>query len=122
MNPPTILIIDDDEAILSLLKAILTDAGYNVITGRDVTSVYEIEKAPPALLLIDNWLEGKSGHDICWQLKNDPRTASIPVVLISATANLDETAERCRADSFICKPFDVDDLLNMVGKFAPLSR
>jgi len=63
------------------------------------------------LLLIDNWLQGKSGHDICFQLKNDSRTIAIPVVLISATAKLDETAQRCGADDFICKPFDIDDLL-----------
>jgi DNA-binding response OmpR family regulator len=117
MTPPTILVIDDDDAILELLQTLLSEAGYQVKAGRDVTAVYEIEKDPPALLLIDNWLDGKSGHDICLQLKNDPRTANIPVILISAIPKLAETAQRCRADDFIAKPFDVAVLLRKVAFF-----
>ncbi|TSJ41001.1 response regulator [Mucilaginibacter corticis] len=109
-----ILVIDDDEDVRLILSDILRQAGYQVKTGKDVTAVYEIEKDPPALLLIDNWLEGKTGHDICWQLKQDPRTQNIPVILISATTKLDETARRCGADDYICKPFDLVDLVNKV--------
>lgn len=114
ISAPTILVIDDDEDILYVITTILKDAGYQVTTGKDVTAVYEIEKNPPNLLLIDNWLEGKTGHDICWQLKSDPRTKAIPVILISATSKLDETAQRCGADDYICKPFDLDKLLEKV--------
>ncbi|TSJ41060.1 response regulator [Mucilaginibacter corticis] len=114
MAAATILVIDDDVDVLIILRTILNEAGYQVKTGKDVTAVYEIEKDPPALLLIDNWLEGKTGHDICWQLKNDPRTRSIPVILISATTKLDETARRCGADDYICKPFDLAEVLRKV--------
>lgn len=121
MITPTILVIDDDDAILKLLVSIFTDAGYLVNAGSDVTAVYEIEKHPPALLLIDNWLSGaKTGHDICFQLKNNPITQNIPVILISATAKLDETARRCGADDYIAKPFEIDELLQKVALFAPL--
>lgn len=71
---------------------------------------------PPDLLLIDNWLGGKTGHDICWQLKSDSRTKAIPVMLISATSKLDEMAQRCGANDYICKPFDLDNLLTKVEK------
>lgn len=120
MRTTDILIVDDDEDILYLLKTILSDAGYRVTTGRDVTAVYEIEKNSPALLLIDNWLNGKTGHDICYQLKTDKRTALLPVILISATAKLDETARRCLADDHICKPFEVNELLEKVARYADL--
>lgn len=113
-----ILVIDDEEDVVQILRTILTEAGYPVVTGRDVTAVYEIEKDPPALLLIDNWLSGgKTGHDICLQLKQDARTSGIPVILISATQKLDETARRCGADDFICKPFELEELLVKVRKF-----
>lgn len=116
MYTPEIMVVDDDPDILDILRTVLEDAGYRVRSGKDVTALYEIEKNPPALLLIDNWLEGKTGHDICWQLKQDTRTKAIPVILISATARLDETARRCGADGYICKPFDLDELLATVKK------
>jgi CheY-like chemotaxis protein len=111
----TIMIIDDDEEIRQLIANILTDAGYQVQTGVGVTDLYEVEKAPPALILIDHWLDGKTGRDICYQLKTNPKTDDIPVVLISATANLEQTAQSCRADGFIHKPFEVADLLEKVA-------
>ena len=111
------MVIDDDAGILDMISTILKDAGYQVIVGKDITALYGIEKEPPALLLIDNWLSGdKTGHDVCYQLKQNPATAKIPVLLISATSNLETTAQRCRADGSIAKPFDIDDLLGQVRK------
>lgn len=110
-----IMVIEDDADTLEIITTILTGAGYQVVAGKDVTAVYAIEKDPPALLLIDNWLAGdKTGHDICYQLKQNPTTSFIPVILISGTLNLEETARRCEANGFICKPFDVDELLRQV--------
>jgi DNA-binding response OmpR family regulator len=111
----TVMIIDDDLEIRQLIADILTDAGYRVQTGVGVTDLYEVEKAPPSLILIDHWLDGKTGRDICYQLKTNPLTDHIPVVLISATTNLEQTAISCRADGFIQKPFEVDDLLEKVA-------
>ena len=117
MAQQTVMIIDDDEEILQIVSHILKNAGYTVRIGRDVHDLYEIEKNPPNLLLVDNWLEGKTGHDICYHLKTTPKTADIPVVLISATVNLAKTAESCRADGYISKPFDVEELLAKVQSF-----
>jgi CheY-like chemotaxis protein len=117
MSKATIMVIEDDAEQLDILTTVLTSAGYLVTSGIDVTAVYAIEKHPPALLRIDNWLSGgKTGHDVCYQLKQNPATASIPVILISATVNLANTAQRCQATSYIIKPFDIDDLLSQVGK------
>ena len=115
---PTIMVIEDDADVLEIITTILQDAGYQVTGGEGITALYGIEKDPPALLLIDNWLSGeKTGHDACYQLKQTPATAHIPVILISATINLAETAERCGADGFIVKPFDTDALLRQVQAF-----
>ena len=115
MPKSTILVIDDDADTLEVITEILTEGGYEVVASKDITVLYTIEKEPPALLLIDNWLSGdKTGHDICYQLKQNSATAQIPVILISSTMNLEETAERCGADGFICKPFDLHELLRQV--------
>lgn len=85
------MVIEDDADTLEVITTVLTGVGYQVLTGKDVTAVYAIEKDPPALLLIDNWLSGdKTGHDICYQLKQNPATSLIPVILISGTINLKE--------------------------------
>jgi CheY-like chemotaxis protein len=115
MQKSTIMVIDDDIDTLDVITASLTDAGYGVTGGKDITVLYAIEKDPPALLLIDNWLSGeKTGHDICYQLKQNPATRQIPVILISGTLNLEDTAQRCGADGFIRKPFNIEDLLGLV--------
>lgn len=115
MSKFTIMVIEDDADILEVIRTLLTQAGYEVVTGSDVTALYAIEKHPPDLLLIDNWLSGdKTGHDICYQLKQNPATTAIPVILISGTRNLQDTAERCGADGFIAKPFQADELLRQV--------
>lgn len=111
----TILIVEDDKDILEMLSATLQAEGYQVRTGHDVTALYEIEKDPPALILLDNWLDGKTGHDICVNLKSSPKTRQIPVALISATLNLERTAESCGADGFLKKPFELDDLIRLVA-------
>jgi len=121
MSISTIMVIEDDIDQLDIITTILTDAGYRVTSGKDLTAVYAIEKQPPALLLIDNWLSGeKTGHDICYQLKQNPAMSFIPVILISGTMKLEETALRCGADAFICKPFDMDELLRQVEAYTNL--
>ncbi|OOQ59802.1 response regulator [Mucilaginibacter pedocola] len=114
MAQQTIMVIDDDQEILTLINLILRDAGYLVKIGKDVTDLFEVEKNPPDLLLIDNWLDGKMGRDICYQLKTSPKTQHLKVLLISATHNLPQTAEAAKADGYVAKPFDVDVLLNAV--------
>ena len=116
MLKSTVFVIEDDADTLEIIATALTEAGYEVSAGKDITMLYGIEKQPPGLLLMDNWLSGdKTGHDICYQLKQNPATASIPVILISGTRNLEATAERCGADGFICKPFDIPELLKTVA-------
>ena len=111
----TVMIVEDDADTLEIITAVLSDAGYRVIAGNGITTVYNIEKDPPDLLIIDNWLSGdKTGHDICYQLKQNPATSFIPVLLISGTMNLEDTAQRCGANGFICKPFYIDNLLDQV--------
>lgn len=112
-----ILIIEDNNDVLVLITEVLINAGYEVSTGKDVTAFYEIEKNLPDLILLNHWLKGKTGHEICLQLKGAQKTKNIPVVLISSTPNLSQTAQSCGADAYLSKPFEINELLSLAAKF-----
>lgn len=110
-----IFIADDDSDILSILELMLQTKGYQVAvssTGQEVFSYRDDEL--PDLVLLDIWMSGIDGRDICAQLKNTPLTRHIPVLLISANSNIEAIAQEYCADGFIAKPFDMDELLDRV--------
>ncbi len=112
-----ILIADDDPGILEAIEAMLSFNGYDVVTTLDGDSVLEITDNLPDLFLLDIWMPGLSGIEICKALKNNPKTADIPVILISASLNVAKAATEANADNFIAKPFDMREL---VGKIEEL--
>ncbi len=116
-----ILVADDDTAILEAIKLILESEGYDVCVTADGSTIYQMEKEKeyPDLLVLDIWMSGVNGTDICKYLKNNNRTKNIPVVMISANRDALEMAKKAGADDFVAKPFDVDDLLEHVEKNLP---
>lgn len=112
----TILVADDDSAILDATSMILKDEGYRVLTSFNGNTVIDFKKNPPDLLLLDIWMSGKDGREICKQLKNNQLTKSIPVIMISANRDTEKIAREVGAEDFITKPFDIDELLMKVDK------
>lgn len=110
-----ILVIDDDRDILESLKIMLTFHGYKVETLSKGAEAFHV-KDPPGLILLDVWLSGENGVDICKRLKSDSSTADIPVILVSASKDLDKTAQEAMADGYLEKPFDMKNLLNIIEK------
>ena len=107
-----VLIIDDVEENLILLKRILARDGYRVISINESSKVFNIAREfLPSLILLDIQMPGLDGFDVCKILKNDPVTSSIPVIFISA---LESTADRLRgfevgAVDYIVKPIEIDE-------------
>ncbi len=117
MHGKRIIILDDDIDILDSMQMVLEYKGYQVQTldnPRDLEGF--LEKAPD-LLLVDLWMSGVNGADICRQLKADTKTRHIPVVIISANANIKEISLKCQADGYISKPFEIEYLLTTVQRF-----
>ena len=109
---PTLLVIDDEEMILSMLRDVLELEGYTVLlapNGRE--GLARVREAVPDLILTDVMMPVMDGHDLCHQLRADPRTAKIPVIGMSA-------AYRPQADdafdAMIAKPFDIPPLLALI--------
>jgi len=112
-----VLVADDDPAILDAISMILEDAGYHVETTADGEATKMMHRNPPDLLLLDIWMSGQDGREICKYLKSQRQTRQIPIVMISASKDADQMAKKAGADDFIAKPFDMDDLLERVEKY-----
>lgn len=98
---------------------VLTDAGYDVTTlihSKDIFSLISYTD-PPALILLDLWMPQLSGQEITQRLKADDRLKDIPVVILSASRKTEGIAKKIGADDFMCKPFDIEELEQVVRKY-----
>ncbi len=115
-----ILVVDDDIAILDVIKIILEDKGYTVLTVSNGANVYStIVKEFPHLILLDIWMSGFDGRDIARELKAQDHTKNIPIIIISAHNETEKMAHEAGAQDFLPKPFDIEALLNVVEKHLP---
>ncbi len=113
-----ILVVDDEESILDAVKLILVDEGYTVKTIFKGDEVYkQVETFEPDVILLDVLMSGKDGRIICKNLKTNPNTKDIPIIMISAHPSAGETMNDYKADDFLPKPFKVDELLDILDKY-----
>ena len=113
-----VLVIEDDDEIRNVMQLILTGEHYFVLAKPAMMTLDSTDTLPD-LIILDHYLRGQTGHDICLKLKSDKRTSSIPIILMSAANNLSDTAISCHADAYLCKPFDIDDLASCVKLLLP---
>jgi len=117
MSKKTIMIADNDPGIVDVLTLMLEDAGYEVETTDDGQTVKDIKEHLPDLILLDIWMAGFDGREICKYLKSQKLTKHIPLIMISANKDTEEIAKEAGADTFIAKPFEMNELLAMVDKY-----
>ncbi|MFD2145182.1 response regulator [Mucilaginibacter antarcticus] len=115
-----VLVIEDDKDIRDSIVYVLEEEGYEVVSSESSKIVKSIHEIKPDILLLDNWLtEWKSdanGEQISRELKSDPATSHIPIIIISAVSNIKEIAEAGLANDYLRKPFDLSALSDMVKK------
>lgn len=111
-----ILAIDDDEAILEVVKFILESSDYDVRTSENGQIDGIIESFKPDMILLDVLLSGEDGRDIARRLKADEKTKKIPLIMISAHPSAEKGAINAGADEFIAKPFEIDHFLNVISR------
>lgn len=116
MNKKRIYIADDDPSILEVISIILGSRGYDVITSPDGISLDTLEVLPD-LIFLDIRMSGTDGGEICRHFKSQPHKSQVPVVLISANRDIDEIAQKCGADDFLPKPFEIKDIVSLAGKY-----
>lgn len=111
---PNILVVDDEEDILELVKYNLEKADYGVITASDgETALDLLWDENIDLVILDLMLPGINGLDVLKTLRNDKRTESIPVILLTAkTTEIDRIVGfELGTDDYVCKPFSVKELV-----------
>lgn len=114
-----VLVVDDNEDILNVISIVLDMEGFEVKCCDNGHCVHDtISFFLPDLILLDIMLGDMDGRELCKTLKNNPETAHIPVIMISASHNLyDNQNTNCSADDFIAKPFDIEVLAKKVNHF-----
>jgi putative nucleotidyltransferase with HDIG domain len=115
----SILVIDDDRRVLELLQISLTQNGFRVATaGNGEDGLELIRKDPPDLVILDLRLPKKTGFEVCAALKSSKDTAQIPVIMVSASAEVDSRLQGLMhgADDYLTKPFSPKELLIKVRR------
>lgn len=111
------MVADDDPGIIDFITILLELEGYQVTTTLNGATVLETKNNLPDLYLLDIWMSGVDGRDICKQLKSKEETSKIPVLMISASKDIEQSALNAGADDFLAKPFEVNDLLKKIRQY-----
>jgi len=122
MSGKTVLYVEDNEYNLKIVRQLLARTAYKLIEAKDGESGVETAlRELPDLILMDIQLPKLSGLDATRRLRADPKTAAIPIIVITsfALSGDDQKAKDAGASAYLAKPYSPRELLQMIRKFAP---
>jgi CheY-like chemotaxis protein len=112
-----VLVVDDDPDILEALSEILEAEGFEIRRARNGKEALErLEPDPPRLVLLDLMMPVMDGWEFAQRLKQRPKVANIPIIVLSADRNVSNKAAEIGAVGHLAKPFELNDLLDMVRR------
>lgn len=118
-----VLIIDDNEDILSMLQAMLQHQGYKTSAlDKPQDLLRKVKSIDPDIILMDKLLSGSDGCEFCREFKADAELSQMPVIMISAHPQAQVECLDAGADFFIEKPFEMSHLLQTLEDAANLNR
>ncbi len=122
---PRVLVVDDNPDMAELMRELLASRGYDVVTVSDAGQAEaEIHRHVPDLILSDVVMPGRSGYELCHQLKNDPATRLIPFLLITGLSDREDKVKgiEAGADDFLNKPIFPAELFARVKSLLKLKE
>ncbi|HPA41814.1 MAG TPA: response regulator [Candidatus Hydrogenedentes bacterium] len=124
MAAKTILVVDDEPDVVSLLETTLKAEGFNVLTAYDGIAALDLcTTERPDLVLLDLMMPMMSGYEVCEQIKANPLTKNIPVLCISSAHTPEARAQcfRAGAAELLKKPFFPAELVAQIGRHLKVS-
>jgi CheY-like chemotaxis protein len=114
-----VFVLEDDDDIRELFTILLEEEKYQVKSYPNAKSfLASLEHEQPDLLIMDVMLPDGNGLEICKQLKSREQTAHIPIIMVSAHHDFAEGHEKCVAEAYVAKPFDINELMKKVNQYA----
>ncbi len=113
-----ILIIDDTELMVTLIRDVLTEAGYDVVVANDgYTGIQKVREEKPDLVILDVVMPNMDGFEVCRVLRSDESNNLMPIIILTSQGNEDDklTGLELGADDYIVKPFNPRELLSRVN-------
>jgi CheY-like chemotaxis protein len=113
-----ILVVDDDESIREFVSVALVDEGYSVVTAGDGAQALEsIQRERPGVILLDMRMPVMDGWEFSRAYHATPAPHA-PIIVVTAARDAAERASQIQAEGYLAKPFDLEELLILVSRFA----
>lgn len=112
-----VLIVDDDVDTIEAERAVLMENGIHVTTARNgAEALIAMQQDPPSVIVLDIQMPGLDGPSFARELRQQLR--HVPLVVLTGAADPKHEADRCNAEAYLAKPFDADELVRVVRRFA----
>jgi DNA-binding response OmpR family regulator len=119
MPKKKVWIVDDDASISEAFSLILQEEGHTpgaLAGGWELKE--KLEEQHPDIIFLDLTLAGEDGQSIARELKKNPATKHIPIIVLSAAPDIFALAQACGADSFLAKPCSIEEILEKIKQYA----
>src|SRR5438046_10399950 len=116
-RPRPVLIVDADVETLSVERGLLAESGVRVVEAREgAEALRAVHEDPPAGVVLDVQMPGMDGPSFARELRMALRR--VPLVILTGVADPRREADRCNAEAYLSKPFDAQQLVSVVRRFA----
>jgi CheY-like chemotaxis protein len=115
---PVILVVDDDGPILTLMRNLLKEFGFQAVTAGTGSEAIDVARQQrPALVLLDKNMPGMTGDQVIRRLRGEPGLDNLPILILSGERLTRDDLAKLGADGAVQKPFDVTLLIDQIRKY-----